>query len=71
MEYEYKFVKVALQGNALSADTPAEDHHRLIKQHASQGWRLVQVFSPSVGYQGCSAYFEIIFEKPRSGRIPD
>ncbi len=61
--YEYKFVKVDLSG--LMTRKPREDYHRLVEQHAEQGWRLVQVFAPSisVGAGGAPDYFELIFEK--------
>ncbi|MGC1121392.1 MAG: DUF4177 domain-containing protein [Candidatus Methanofastidiosia archaeon] len=28
------------------------DHHRLIEEHAREGWRLVQIFAPSVSVVG-------------------
>ncbi len=61
--YEYKFVKVDLGG--LMTRKPREDYHRLVEQYAEQGWRLVQVFAPSisVGAGGVPDYFELIFEK--------
>jgi hypothetical protein len=61
--YEYKFVKVDLGG--LMTRKPREDYHRLVEQYAEQGWRLVQVFAPSisVGAGGAPDYFELIFEK--------
>jgi hypothetical protein len=61
--YEYKFVKVGLDG--LMTRKPREDYHRLVEQYAEQGWRLVQVFAPSisVGAGGAPDYFELIFEK--------
>lgn len=61
--YEYKFVKVDLDG--LMKRKPREDYHKLVEQYAEQGWRLVQVFAPSisVGGGGVPDYFELIFEK--------
>ncbi|WP_438822749.1 DUF4177 domain-containing protein [Oceanobacillus alkalisoli] len=37
----------------------------IIHQHAKEGWRLVQIFSPSVdSHKGVSStYFELIFER--------
>ena len=57
---EYKFVKIKLSYWRRKAN---EDYRDIINDHASQGWRLVQIFSPSVGGYGLSTYFELIFEK--------
>jgi hypothetical protein len=35
-----------------------------IRQHAAEGWRLVQIFAPDLGFQGSALYFELIFERP-------
>jgi hypothetical protein len=63
--YEYKFVKIDVGGFPLGTLKPKEDYHRLIESYAKDGWRLVQIFAPSVsvGGGGVPAYFEIIFEK--------
>ena len=62
--YEYKFYKIHLDG-FLPEKKPAEDHREVIREHAKNGWKLVQLFSPSVGVMsgGTSTYFELIFEK--------
>jgi len=41
------------------------DYHEIIRDHAKQGWRLVQIFAPTVSIMdgGTSEYFELIFEK--------
>ena len=63
--YEYKFVKIGL-GGFLSAK-PREDYHRIIDDYAREGWRLVQVFAPSVVVLtgGTPSYFELIFEREK------
>jgi len=63
--YEYKFVKIDVGGFPLGTLKPKEDYHRLIEGYAKEGWRLVQIFAPSVsvGGGGIPAYFELIFEK--------
>ena len=63
--YEYKFVKVDLEGFPFMEKKPRADHRRIIEEHAKDGWRLVQIFSPTVSVVsgGTSSYFEIIFEK--------
>ena len=61
-KYEYKFVRVG--EGWLGAKKEAEaDYKQIIQQHASQGWRLVQVFAPSRGAYGSAKYYEIILEK--------
>ena len=63
--YEYKFVKIDLEGFWVGTKKPKEDHHRIIEKYAKDGWRLVQIFAPSVSVRagGVSDYFELIFEK--------
>lgn len=61
--YEYKFVKVELGG--FFSYGPKEDHHAIIDEHARQGWRLVQIFAPSIGAHGAPNHYEIIFERPK------
>ena len=63
--FEYKFVKVDLEGTWFSARRPRVDHHRIIEEHAKEGWRLVQIFAPAVSVVsgGTPDYFEIIFER--------
>ena len=61
--YEYKFVRVDLEG--ILTRKPKADHHRLVEEHAKQGWRLVQIFSRAVSATGGGIpnYFELIFER--------
>jgi hypothetical protein len=44
---------------------PQENYYQVIKKHAGEGWRLVQIFGPSVSVidGGTPNYFELIFEK--------
>jgi len=60
--FEYKFVRIKL---SYWRKRPRENHRRIIEEHAAEGWRLVQIFSPSVGGYGLATYFELIFEKKR------
>ena len=62
--YENKFIKVELKTTGLlkPAETK-EDYHKIIKEHAEEGWRFVQIFAPGTAIQGVAAYFELIFEK--------
>ena len=61
--YEYKFVRMGegWMGVRKSAKTEYQD---VVKDHARQGWRLVQVFAPSIGGYGMSKYYELILERP-------
>ena len=63
--YEYTFVEVKLNRTFLFERTPRDDYHNIVKSHAKNGWRLVQVFSPTVSVVdgGTSAFYELIFER--------
>ena len=66
--FEYKFEKVLLgePGFGFKDSQPLDDYHEIIHQHAKEGWRLVQIFSPSVdSHKGISTYFELIFEREK------
>ena len=63
--YEYKFVKVKLDRMWLFERKPQENYYEVIRKHAGEGWRLVQIFGPSVSVidGGTPNYFELIFER--------
>ena len=63
--YEYTFVEVKLDGNFLFDKTPRENYHNIVRSHAENGWRLVQIFSPTVSVVsgGTSSFYELIFER--------
>jgi len=65
--YEYKFVKIDLEGFWISTKKPKTNHHRLIEERAKEGWRLAQIFAPAVLVMGggIPEYFEIIFEREK------
>ncbi len=46
--YEYKFVKVDLDGFLMQTKKPKENYHKIIEEYAKIGWRFVQVFAPAV-----------------------
>jgi hypothetical protein len=63
VRYEYKFVR--LGEGILGARRAAEqDYQKSVHEHASEGWRLVQVFAPSTGVDGWAKYYELILERP-------
>ncbi|MCY7945593.1 DUF4177 domain-containing protein [Bacillus atrophaeus] len=57
---KYEFVRVELSS---MRRRPKEDYQEIIHEYAKQGWKLVQIFAPSIVGYGAAAYFEIIFEK--------
>jgi hypothetical protein len=59
--YEYTFVKIELKPG-WSVDQPKEDYHKIVEDHAEQGWRLVQIFAPDTSGTRWASYFEMIFE---------
>jgi len=62
--YEYRFVRL---GEGWFAARKAAEHsyHRVIEDHAREGWRLVQVFAPGSGAYGAAKYYEVILERER------
>lgn len=63
--FEYKFVKLKLRKGFWTMK-PSADYHQVIDEHARQGWRLKQIFSPNISAHGNASFFEMIFEKPVS-----
>ena len=59
--YEYKFVRLNL--GWLSGE-PKRDYRQVVHDHAREGWRLFQIFTPGVGGFGQVEYFKLIFERP-------
>jgi hypothetical protein len=60
--FEYKFVKLG-EGWLSARKQAMHDYQSVIEKHAADGWRLVQVFAPSMGAYGAAKYFEIILER--------
>jgi hypothetical protein len=61
--YEYKFVRMG-EGWVGVKKSAQKEYQDVVKDHARQGWRLVQIFSPSIGGYGMSKYYELILERP-------
>lgn len=59
--YEYKFIKLHIEGTF--KPHAEEDYSKIISDHANDGWRLHQLFAPSIGIQGLAPYIEIILER--------
>lgn len=62
--FEYKFVKISLE-RGWWIRRPSQDYRAVVREHASQGWRLVQIFAPAIFGYGKAVFFELIFERPR------
>jgi len=61
-KYEYKFVRIGEGWVGARREAKAE-YQGIVREHARDGWRLVQVFAPSFGVYGVAKYVELIFEK--------
>ncbi len=64
--FEYKFVR--LGEYRFSAFLGPQDEARnsyqdVVREHARDGWRLVQIFAPGVAAFGAARYYELIFER--------
>ena len=64
-QYEYKFVRIG-EGWMEVRRSGRDNYQKVIHEHAAEGWRLVQIFAPSIGLYGAAKYYELIFERPVS-----
>jgi hypothetical protein len=62
IQYEYKFVRLGEGWVSVNKKAEAE-YQSAIHDHASEGWRLVQVFAPGTGMHGRPTFYELIFER--------
>lgn len=60
--YEYKFVRMG-EGWFKARKEAKQGYQEEILKHATDGWRLVQVFAPGVGELGAAKYYELILER--------
>ncbi len=61
-KFEYQFVRLGEGMFGLKKD--ARDHYQdEIHKYAAQGWRLVQIFAPSLGAYGSPIYYDLILER--------
>jgi hypothetical protein len=66
--YEYEFVRIGqYRGSALFGvqDRARESYEQVVHEHARDGWRLVQIFAPSIAAFGAAKYYELIFERKK------
>ena len=63
-KYEYRFVRIG-EGWLCARSKADKEYQQVIQDHARDGWRLVQVFAPSMGVYGAAKYFEVILEREK------
>ena len=63
-KYEYKFVRLG-EGFIWVRSVAQKTYQSVITEYAENGWRLVQIFTPSLGLYGVSRYYELIFEREK------
>jgi len=62
--FEYKFVRLGETRWGWNVKKEAEQTYQtVIRDHAREGWRLVQIFAPGTGLYGMAKYYEAIFER--------
>jgi len=61
-EFEYKFVRLG-EGLLSVRRDARNDYQEQVRQHARDGWRLVQIFAPGIGAYGAAKYYELVLER--------
>ncbi len=64
-KFEYKFVRLG-EGMLGARSEARHNYQEQVRQHAQEGWRLVQIFAPGVGAYGAAKYYELILERELS-----
>jgi hypothetical protein len=73
MAYEYKFVRLGESRTSafFGVHTKARQTYQdVVREHARDGWRLLQIFAPGVAAFGAAKYYELIFERERTDNHP-
>ena len=65
-KYEYMFVRLG-EGWFGAKREATEEYQAAIHEYANKGWRLVQVFAPSMGVDGLAKFYELILERELPG----
>jgi hypothetical protein len=63
-KYEYKFVRLG-EGIIWVKSVAKETYKKVIDEYAKNGWRLVQIFAPSLSFYGITRFYELIFEREK------
>ena len=64
--YEYQFVRLGESRTSalFGVHTKArQTYQEVVREHARDGWRLLQIFAPGVAAFGAAKYYELIFER--------
>lgn len=65
--YEYEFVRLeARQFRWAGRTVDDAEWQDLVKRYAADGWRLVQIFAPSISSYGRAKFYDVIFERNSS-----
>lgn len=67
--FEYRFARLGeSSGSALFGvhDKARNAYEEVVREHARDGWRLVQIFAPGIAAFGAAKYYELIFERERA-----
>ena len=61
-KFEYKFVRLC-EGILSVRSQARNEYQEQVRQHARDGWRLVQIFAPGIGAYGAAKYYELVLER--------
>jgi hypothetical protein len=64
-EYEYKFVRLGEDFIWVRSEAQ-RTYKKVVEEYSKNYWRLIQIFTPSLGLYGVSKYYELIFEREKS-----
>ncbi|ASA20210.1 hypothetical protein B9T62_04975 [Paenibacillus donghaensis] len=64
--YEYKFIDIPLKKSKKALIVTEADYQELIRSHAAEGWRLVQIFAPMGDGLLIADHYQIILERSGS-----
>jgi len=57
--YEYKFIRIR---TSIWSGLPKQDYRKVIQSEAKEGWRLIQILTPT-GISMLPSFYELIFER--------
>ena len=63
-KYEYKFVRLG-EGFIWVRSEAQRTYQNVIDEYSKNGWRLVQIFAPSLSFYGITRFYELIFEREK------
>lgn len=57
--YEYKFIRIK---TSIWSGLPRQDYRKIILTEGKDGWRLIQILTPT-GISMLPSFYELIFER--------